>query len=154
MGMRPGKEERHYTEDELLLHLMEEEAAGARAAVSAHLGRCAECSAVLADFQRFRDVLSSWTLPVVPEETWLARKSDLLESIRREETRRESGNRWSWAVVSVRRVWDYAVNNPLPTLGYIAAAVAFASERTISLFRLDELLPATGEFLDIIRQVF
>ena len=50
--------------------------------------------------------------------------------------------------------WNHALEHPLPTLGYIAVAVAFALERTISTFRLDRILPGASEVFQILRQVF
>jgi hypothetical protein len=50
--------------------------------------------------------------------------------------------------------WNYALENPLPTLGYIVVALAFASERTITVLGLDRVVPATSEVIEILKQFF
>jgi hypothetical protein len=145
---------RHYTEEELLLHLLGEQPTTMAGEISSHVEVCQQCSAIRQEFQALKSSVSSWKVPEVPEEIWRARKADLMAHFFRDRAslkRRESLSavvlRWC------RFMWGYAVENPLPTMGYIAVAVAFASERTISLFRLDKILPATNEVLEILRQI-
>jgi hypothetical protein len=49
--------------------------------------------------------------------------------------------------------WNYALEHPLPTLGYVAVAIAFALEQTVSTFRLDRVLPRASDVFAILRQV-
>ncbi len=146
-------ETRHYSEEELLLHIIGEVAPGPRAEISAHLEVCPECRSVLHEYAALVKNLANWSVPELSEESWLSNKSSLMAQFRQDrEWIRRKGIFWylRWGAV---KVWDYAMENPLPTMGYIAAAIAFASERTITVFRLDWILPATGEVFRILRQV-
>ncbi len=147
------QEARHYSEEELLLGIIGEAAPESRAEISAHLDACQECRSIHLEYAALVRSLGDWAVPVLSEESWRTRKAQLMAHYRQDlEWIRRRGLLWylRWGVI---KVWDYAVENPLPTMGYIAAAVAFASERTITVFRLDWILPATGEVFKILRQV-
>ncbi len=144
---------RHYSEEELLLQIIGEVAPETRAEISAHLEECQECRSVQQEYAALVRNLRDWTVPELSPESWRAGKAMVMEQFRRDrEWIRRKGLLWylRWGTL---KIWDYAVNNPLPTMGYIAAALAFASERTITVFRLDWILPATGEVFRILRQV-
>ncbi len=146
-------ETRHYSEEELLLHIIGETAPETRVEISAHLERCHECRSVLLEYAALVKNLGDWSVPALPEESWHSRKALLMEQFRQDrDWIRRRGFLWylRWGAL---KIWDYAMENPLPTMGYIAAAIAFASERTITVFRLDWILPATGEVFRILRQV-
>ncbi len=146
-------ETRHYSEEELLLHIINEEAPELRAEISAHLDRCQECRSVHLEYAALVRNLGDWTVPDLSDESWRTVRARLMGQFRQDrEWIRRKGLLWylRWGVL---KAWDYAVENPLPTMGYIAAAVAFASERTITVFRLDWILPATGEVFRFLRQV-
>ena len=149
-GARQG-ETRHYTEEETLVHLLGED--GADAAVGAHVEACSSCGAVAAELREVLEAIAEWGVPEVPEEAWQARRSALLENLRREPVRSGAARFARALVLRLRGAWDYALENPLPALGYVAAAVAFASERTITVFRLDQILPRTSEVFEILRQL-
>ena len=136
----------HYTEDELLLALLGE---GGDPGVASHLEECPSCSAVSAELRQALDVVAAWSVPAFPEETWEARRVALMANLRAAPSVRLSAR----LAEGLRGVWNYALENPLPTLGYVAAAIAFASERTITVFRLDQILPGTNEVFEILRQV-
>ena len=152
--MMKGPVERHFSEEELLLHLLREEAVEVSEAIGEHLEMCDECRAVYRDYERVLAGISSWGVEDISEaaresdrerlvsifcsdRAWLRRRS-LLRSL----------------ADGVQSVWDYAVANPLPTLGYIVVAIAFASERTITVLGLDRLVPATTEVWQILKQFF
>jgi len=141
---------RHYTEEELLLYLMEEEPEGNRALVSAHVAECYQCKAVLEEYQAFVQNVQHWEVPDLSNRAWQEQKARLMEIVRQEPHRRGLYDR---LVRGFQALWNYALENPLPTLGYVAVALAFASERTITLFRLDRVLPAASEILEILRQL-
>jgi hypothetical protein len=149
-----GPDVRHYTEEELLLHALGEVLPSVAGEISTHLLKCRQCSAVHLEFEALKSSVTAWRVPDLPERSWDARKAELMMQFRLEQTvlRQERG----W-FRTLRRLlaagWDYAVENPLPTIAYIAVAIAFASERTISLFRLDRVLPAGNEVLEILRQL-
>jgi hypothetical protein len=147
-------EERHYSEEELLVHMLAEDAQSVAAEVEDHIGHCAECSGILAGQRELMRLVGQWAVPLLGPAAWEEDRARLLEFYRQERGRRAGAGLSGRLESTLRSIWDYALENPLPTLGYIAAAVAFASERTITLFRLDRILPATGELIEILRQVF
>jgi anti-sigma factor RsiW len=142
--------ERHYTEEELLMHLLGEEIPESGSAIASHLQKCRQCRAVFQEFQQLQKSILAWQVPVVSEEVWLARKVHLMHLFREERSQRGF---LPFLAHLVQGAWSYALENPLPTLAYVIVAVAFASERTITLFRLDRIIPATNEVLTILRQV-
>ncbi len=146
-------ETRHYSEEELLLHIIGEAAPESCAEIEAHFDGCQECRSIHMEYAALVKSLGDWTVPVLSEESWRGRKAVLMAQFRQDlEWIRRKGLLWylRWGA---QKVWDYAIENPLPTMGYIAAAVAFASERTITVFRLDWILPASGEVFKFLRQV-
>ena len=147
------QEIRHYTEEELLLHVLGEEDPEAGRAIALHFERCPECKAVFQEYEDFVRNIGSWKVPELPEESWRTQKLELLWRYRADGPRRLRKGVWEFLSRGAQTAWDYALANPLPALGYIIAAVAFASERTITIFHLDKVLPATTEVFKIIRQV-
>ncbi len=146
------RDQRHYTEEELLLHLLGEDGPDLSRETARHIESCSECAAVLHDYAAFREQVLKWQVEEPSEEWWRENEARLLEMSRADRQRPRRAGFGSLSGI-FRPVWDYALENPLPTMGYVAAALAFASERTITLFRLDHLLPKTNEMLEILRQV-
>jgi hypothetical protein len=149
---RPGS--RHYTEEELLMHYLQEETAEAGKEISTHLQECSECRAVFEEYGDLVERIRGWAVPEIQQEAWQAQKAILLAHYRED----AAGGRRRGLISSLQKsllsAWSYALENPLPTLAYIAVAIAFALERTISTFRLDRLLPGASEVFEILRQVF
>jgi hypothetical protein len=145
---------RHYTEEELLFHALGEEHPETARITATHLNECSECAAVLTDYEGVCQQILRWQVEEPREESWRPRETELLEMFRRDQAWLGRKSMFQSVKEGFRRVWDYALDNPLPTMGYIAAAVAFASERTITIFRLDHVLPNTNEVLEILRQAF
>jgi len=145
--------ERHYSEEELLMHFLGEETDEAGAGISGHLTTCGECHSIYREYADLVGRIRGWQVPEVPVDIRQALKAALLARYRQDRARGRGG---LWAAVRQYLVpaWNYALENPLPTLGYIAVAVAFALERTISTFRLTNLLPGAGEVIELLRQVF
>ena len=143
---------RHYTEEELLLHVIRELPDTVALQLETHLAACQECSGVFAGFQEVVRSLEAWPVPEVSPERWDGAKALILDEFRRD--RGALGRPGVWGSFSrlAQTAWNYAMENPLPTLGYVVAAVAFTSERTITVFRLDRVLPATGELIEILRR--
>ena len=148
------RETRHYTEEEILLHVFAEEDPSAGKEVSAHLEKCAQCSAVWLEFRSLRERVSAWTVPEVPESVRKAREAELIDQFRRDQLGMPKEGLLVALVRSLQTVWNYAVDNPLPAMGYVAVGIAFASERTITMFHLDRILPATDQVLEILRRIF
>jgi len=146
-------EMRHYTEEELLLHVLGEEDPEAGRAIALHFEKCRECRAVFQEYEHLGRNIGSWAVPELSEESWRTQEQELLRCYREDGPRRLRKGAWDFLSRGAQRAWDYALANPLPALGYIIAAVAFASERTITVFHLDKVLPATTEVFKIIRQV-
>ncbi|HYK88797.1 MAG TPA: hypothetical protein VE398_08510 [Acidobacteriota bacterium] len=146
-------DDRHYSEEELLMHLLGEELPEVGTTVSAHLGRCGQCRAIFQEYQQVRESILRWQAPEISEENWRSRKIQLLDTLREERRQARTGGLLPSIVRMLQGAWSYALENPLPTLGYVVVAVAFASERTITIFRLDRILPATNEVLAILKQV-
>ena len=149
---RPGS--RHYTEEELLMHYLQEETIEVGKEISGHLQECGECGAVLNDYADVVVRIQAWSVPELSQEIWHGQKRILLAHYREEIG---AGMRDGF-ILSLRKrfmtVWNYALDNPLPTLAYVAVAVAFALERTITTFRLERLLPGASEVIALLRQVF
>lgn len=146
-------DKRHYTEEELLMHVLGEETPETGSTIASHLPECGQCRAVFQEFQLLQKSILAWKVPEVPEEAWLARKVQLMSLFREDRLRTRGEGFLPLLVRLIQGAWSYALENPLPTLGYVIVAVAFASERTITTFRLDRILPATNEVLAILRQV-
>jgi hypothetical protein len=145
---------RHYTEEELLMHYLQEETPGAGKEISGHLLECDECNAVFQDYGDLVARIQAWSVPEVTPEAWQAQKAVLIAHYREDYAGGRRGGFIASLQKSLATAWNYALENPLPTLAYIAIAVAFALERTISTFRLDRLLPGASEVYEILRQVF
>lgn len=146
-------EVRHYTEEELLMHVLAEETPGMERSVADHLLECRECNAVFREYESLAGRIGRWGVPDVPDSAWRKQALDLMAQFRQDQDWLQQG-RWSRIIRRwFDRVWDYALENPLPTIGYVAAVLAFASERTITVFRLDELLPGASDLFEILRQV-
>ncbi len=146
--------ERHFAEEELLMHVLGEEMPEMANAIASHLEKCGQCRTVFQEYQLVQKSILRWQVPEIPEQAWESRKADLMKSFREERLRAGDAGFPSFLTRLLRGAWNYALENPLPTLGYVIVAVAFASERTITVFRLDRILPATNEVLAILRQVF
>jgi len=147
------REVRHYTEEELLMHVLHEETPGMAQAVADHLSECSECSAVYREYETTAGRIARWSVPEVPESAWRIQKLNLLAQFRQDQAWLQQG-KWTGIIRRwFERAWEYALENPLPTIGYVAAALAFASERTITIFRLDKLLPGAGDLFEILKQV-
>ncbi len=146
-------ESRHYTEEELLMHHLQEETPQAGTQISAHLSECVECGAVFEEYRNLVDRIQGWSVPELQQEAWETQKAILMAHFRAE----TSGFRRKGLLPAMQKslatAWNYALDNPLPTLAYIAVAIAFALERTISTLGLDRLLPGASEVFDILRQV-
>jgi hypothetical protein len=149
---RPGS--RHYSEEELLMHYLQEETGEAGQAIAGHLQECSECSAVFNDYAYLVEQIQSWSVPELQQEAWQAQKANLLAFYREECAGHRSRGVVAFLQKSLQSAWNYALENPLPTLAYIVAAIAFALERTIATFQLDRLLPGASEVFEILRQVF
>lgn len=148
-----GPEQRHYTEEELLMHVLEEETPEMGRAVMDHLKRCGDCRGVFREYAALVERIRRWSVPAVSEGLWRDRRALLMEQFRQDQEWLQGGRLWHRLERRFQKLWEYALENPLPTLGYIAAAVAFASERTITVLRLDRILPATSELFELLRQV-
>lgn len=145
---------RHYAEEELLMHYLREETPEVGKEISTHLRECSECTAIFEEYGELVDRIQAWPLPESSQEAWRAQKGMLLAQYRTDFAGGRRQGFWPSFQKSLATAWNYALENPLPTLAYIAVAVAFALERTISTFRLDRILPGATEMFEILRQVF
>ncbi len=145
---------RHYSEEELLMHLLQEETPEAGESIAGHVRECSECHAVLREYETVVARILRWNLVDFPPEVWAADRLRLLELFRRDRAWLERRGFLRMLMHGFESVWSYALENPLPTLGYIVVALAFASERTITFLGLDRIVPATSEVIEIIRQFF
>jgi hypothetical protein len=145
---------RHFSEEELLMHFLQEEAPVVGKEISDHLAVCDECAAIYREYGDLVTRIQFWAAPEVPEEVWQDRKRTLLAQYREDMAAGRHKGVWIAFQKGFQAVWNYALENPLPTLAYIAVALAFALERTITTFRLDQLLPGANQVFEILRQVF
>ena len=148
-------ETRHCSEEEILLFRLGEVSSDMASEISGHLRECPECGGVSQEFMTLEKSLASWVIPELDEAAVQSNKSMVMAQYRLDSAipggRGSRSRRWLRALQST---WEYALENPLPTIGYIAIGVAFASERTIDVFRLDRILPATNEVFELLRQIF
>jgi hypothetical protein len=141
---------RHYSEEEILMHILGEEDSKEGAILAAHLGECQECRLVLLEYQRVLEDIRFLRVDEIPAVAWLEQKERLMAFVRDE-------SRTSFREIRVRlggvfvQTWNYAIAHPLPALGYIALALALASQSTISIFRLDHVLPTTGDVIQVLK---
>jgi hypothetical protein len=150
----PRSETRHYSEEELLMHLLQEETPETGENIAGHVRECGECHAVLREYELVVARILRWGLCDFPAEVWDADRVRLLEQFRRDQSWLERRGLLRTLMHGFESAWSYALENPLPTLGYIVVAFAFASERTITFLKLDRVVPATSEVIEIIRQFF
>jgi hypothetical protein len=142
----------HRSEQELLMHLLDEELLARDSGVSRHLQQCHKCSAVLQGYKELLSDIRSFTIKDVSHGAWQEQKDRVMAAIKVGGI----GNHqrvWPCLKAALARHWEYALANPLPTLGCIALVIAFASQETISIFRLDRMLPNTGDVIRLIKQV-
>jgi predicted anti-sigma-YlaC factor YlaD len=145
---------RHFTEEELLMHFLQEEVPAVGNEISAHLQQCSECSAICSEYGALVKRIQSWAVPQVTEEIWQDRKRIVLAQFREDLAAGKRKGILSALRNSLITGWNYALENPLPTLAYIAVGTAFAMERTITTFRLDQILPGASQVFEFLRQVF
>ena len=150
----PRSETRHYSEEELLMHLLQEETPEAGENIAGHVRECGECHTVLSEYEIVLARIMRWGLDDFPAEVWDADRLRLLELFRRDQAWLEHRGLLLTLLHGLESAWSYALENPLPTLGYIVVALAFASERTITVLGLDRIMPATSKVIDILRQLF
>jgi hypothetical protein len=146
-------ESRHLTEEELLMHYLQEETANSGREIAAHLRDCGECSTVYEEYRNLVEKIQAWPVPDPPDETWRAQKAILLAHYRQDRAEIGPKGFLHYLRKSLPKLWNYALENPLPTLAYVTVAIAFAMERTISAFRLEQILPGASEVFEILRQV-
>lgn len=146
------REMRHFSEEELLMHVLGEPGASSEQ-LKSHLAECSECRSVCREFERVYAAISRWQAPDPGDDAWRRTERSVLSAFREDMQRRYGAGFFERPWRMWMTAWNYALENPLPTLGYIAAAAAFASERTITVFRLDRVLPETSQLLEMLRQV-
>lgn len=146
-------ESRHYSEEELLMHFLQEETSGIAQEISAHLRECGECDAIFKDYGDVVRKIQTWEVPDPPEDVWHARKAAVLAHYRQDHARGRGEGLLLVVFRSLQSGWSYALEHPLPTLGFVAAAVTFAMEQTISTFRLDQILPGANEVFQLLKQI-
>jgi hypothetical protein len=147
------RDARHYSEEELLLHLLAEDTPAVASEIAAHTSECSECAAVLAEYRELVAGIQEWKTPAIEEKEWERVRSELLVLFRQGRQSGRRGPAWYKLRRGLELVWNYALDNPLPTVLYITAATLFALERTITTFRLEKVMPATGQLLEILRQM-
>jgi hypothetical protein len=148
-------EPRHYTEEEVLLFHFREVSPEMADGISEHLRVCAECAGVFREYKLLEENIHSWTVPEPDAANLAAVKAKVMAQFRVDRTAaREPDSRTRKWMCALQEIWDYAMENPLPTIGYIVVGVAFASERTMDVLQLDRVLPATIEAFELLRQIF
>jgi hypothetical protein len=145
---------RHYAEEELLMHLLDEETSDMGKEISAHLLECDECDGIFKEYGDLVERIHAWAVLEVSEEVWQAQKAALLTLYRQDFAGGRGKGIISFFLTSLETAWNYALEHPLSTLGYVAVAIAFALQQTISTFRLDRILPGASQVFEILRQVF
>jgi hypothetical protein len=136
------------------MHLLGEETSDMEKEISTHLRECDECDGIFREYGSLVERIRTWTVSEVPEELWQAQKAALLARYRQDFAGGRGKGIIAFLRTSLETAWNYALEHPLSTLGYVAAALAFALQQTISTFRLDRILPGASQVFEILRQVF
>jgi hypothetical protein len=144
---------RHYTEEELLMHFLQEETPNTAGEISSHLLECGECDAIFKDYADVVGRIQAWSIPDLADDVWRAQKAAVLAQFRQEQVIGKNKGLVSALLKNLQSTWSYALEHPLPTLGYVAIAITFAMEQTISTFRLDRILPGASEVFEILKQI-
>ena len=144
---------RHYTEEELLMHFLHEETSNTAREISSHLLECGECDAIFKDYADVVGRIRTWSIPDLAGDVWHVQKAAVLAQFRQENATGKNRGFVSALWKSLQSTWGYALEHPLPTLGYVAVAITFALEQTISTFRLDRILPGASQVFEILKQI-
>jgi len=144
---------RHCTEEELLMHFLYEETPNTAREISSHLLECGECDAILKDYADVVRRIQAWSVPDLADDVWRTQKAAVLAQVRQDQAIGKNRGLVSAFLKSLQSTWSYALEHPLPTLGYVAIAITFAMEQTISTFRLDRILPGASDIFAILKQI-
>jgi hypothetical protein len=147
------QEQQHYTEEELLMHLLGEELPDVGNAISSHLTKCPLCAALFSELDEAVKTIHSWRLEELPEESWQLLKTQFRERIRQDSYFSRNNGILGSVFDVLRSAWDYSVECPLPAICLIGLVIAFASEKAIEFFRLQHMMPSVGQVIGILRQV-
>jgi anti-sigma factor RsiW len=147
------QQERHYTEEDLLMHLLGEETPNIESMISDHLPECRQCHAAYTDLQSVVKDIHSWAVEYPPEESWQLRKAQMMEILSRDKRSFQSRGVLGSLARIFQSAWDYALENPIPAMCYVVVVIAFASERAIDVFRLHSVLPAASQVIELLTQV-
>jgi hypothetical protein len=147
------QEQRHYTEEALLMHLLGEELPDVGIAISSHLTTCPSCRALLNELDGAVKTIRSWRLEELPEESWQLMKTKLRERIRHDSYLSRYNGILGSVFDVLHSAWDYSMECPLPAICLIGLVIAIASEKAIKFFQLQHMMPSAGQVIEVLRQV-
>jgi anti-sigma factor RsiW len=145
---------RHYSEEEILMHILGEEHPDKSGNLSRHLQGCRECSSTADELRALINKILNWKTPFVSEAVWVERKSEIMEALRHEQAAHLSTGIWELVKNRIKPLRDFVAEHPLATLVYGAAVLAFAVGQTIALFHLRTILPSGNRVVEIISSIF
>lgn len=147
------QEQRCYLEEELLMHLLNEEPPDEAISISNHLASCRSCNAVFNDLVEAEKAIRSWTVEDLPAESWESVKIQFMQLIH-QDSLLFRGRGMIGSIFNIfQSAWDYAIKSPIPAICFVGAVIAFASESTIEFFRLQPMMPSAGQVIEMLRKV-
>jgi hypothetical protein len=147
------QEERCYLEEELLMHLLNEELPDNAIKISNHLASCPSCKVVFNNLDETVKAVCAWGVEELPTESWESTKIQLMQHFRRDLHLLRSKGMNPPIFNILRLAWDYAIKSPIPAICFVAVVMAFASERTIEFFRLQPMMPSASQIVEMLRKV-
>jgi hypothetical protein len=147
------QQKRHYTEEELLMHLLGEELPDVGIGISSHLATCPLCASLFNELDEAVKTIRSWRLEELPEGSWQLLKAQFRERIRQDSCFSRNNGILDSVFDVLRSAWDYSVECPIPAICLIGLVIAFASEKAIEFFQLQHMMPSAGQVIGILRQV-
>ena len=147
------QEERCFLEEELLMHLLDEERPDDSIRISNHIESCSSCRAVFNDFIEVDKAIRSWTIEELPEESWESMKIQLMENAQKDAFLFRGKGMISSVFNIFQPAWSYAIKSPIPAVCSFGIVIAFASESVMEFFRLQHMMPSAGQIIGMLRKI-
>ena len=146
------REIHHYSEVELLGHMLGDEVPEHCSAISSHLEECRECRTIFQEYQALLEDIHNLTDAEISETAWQEQKERLLTIIN-QDIKGSHKNIRVFLAGAISRARDYALEHPLHAWVCITVAVAFIFQEAVMMFRLKDIMPTIGKVIDILRQI-
>jgi anti-sigma factor RsiW len=141
-----------HLEEELLMHLLEEDSPEDAIRISNHLASCRSCKAAFSDLVETERAIRSWEVEDLPAESWELMKIELIRLIRRDSRLVRSRGIVGTMLNFLQPAWEYAIKSPVPAICFVGAVIAFAAQSAIGFFRLQPIMPTAGQVIEVLRK--